>query len=38
MVANPAEKERMRSEGHTIKDGQNRVNGMVFYQAGIRII
>lgn len=27
VVANPAEKDRMRAEGHTVKDGQNRVNG-----------
>ena len=28
VVANPAEKDRMRAEGHTVKDGQNRVNGL----------
>ena len=29
VVSNPAEKERMRAEGHNIKDSQNRVNGLM---------
>jgi len=28
VVANPAEKERMRAEGHNIKDSQTRINGL----------
>lgn len=28
VVANPAEKERMRAEGHMVKDSQTRINGL----------
>mmetsp|Transcript_35892 Transcript_35892/g.56108 ORF Transcript_35892/g.56108 Transcript_35892/m.56108 type:complete len:165 (+) Transcript_35892:1434-1928(+) len=28
VVANPAEKERMRAQGHAVKDSQTRINGL----------
>jgi hypothetical protein len=35
VVANPAEKERMRAEGHVVKEGQNRVNGIYLSLYGV---